>query len=97
MSRANSFKQSHQVEFKADSVWSNVDYDISRGTNSSSQPEMVHSSHDASNHDHYAIPTSNRYAALSTPPRTSIQRLNTYFTSSSIIEKPLKKEYQVLH
>jgi hypothetical protein len=61
-------KQSHQVDFKADNMWSNVDYDILHGTNSSSQPKIVHSSDDASNHDQYAISTSNSYAALSTHP-----------------------------
>ena len=58
--------QSHQGDFKANSMWLNVNNDISCGTNSYSQHKTVHSPHDVSDHGQYAVPTSNRYAALST-------------------------------
>ena len=58
--------QSHQGDFKADNKLLNVNNDISCGTNSSSQHKTVHSPHDVSDHDQYAVPTSNHYAALST-------------------------------
>jgi hypothetical protein len=65
--------QSYQENPKADNICVTADQGISSGINSYYQPKTVHCSQDAANQDKFAIPTSNRFAALS---NYSDQQLN---------------------
>ena len=82
-----SLKKSTQVDTNAVNLWSKVKPNIVRGPNTTSQPNLVHSFHGASNFDQYAIPISNCYAVVSN--NFDLQQLNDS-TFSPDVDQPMR-------
>jgi len=77
--RVENLHFTHQVNSKTDNKWLNVDHDL-RSINSSPQAMMMHSPHNISHQDQFAVPTSNHYAALATYTEHQLNKssLNTH-------------------